>query len=565
MEKSKLQGDKSLYVCQRKVCAQMCTDKRSKYFSDLIASNSGDQRALVSIVNKLFDKTKSSSSLPHHDNSNDLANKFNKFYIDKVQQLRSKIPVSSHTPNVNDFNGTVMDSFRPTTVEELREIIKANGIKTSFHDVLPAKLLKQVIEELLPHLCVLVNKSLSTGSVEGIKESIIVPLLKKAGLDAEILKNYWPVADLLFLSKLSERVVSIRLHEHMGMNNLHSKHEHGYKKYHSTETLLLCLVNDILLSLDCNHATLLLLIDLSAAFDTVDIDLLLQVMEFEIGVSGIALDWFESFLRGRNQRVLIENSLSDILKVNVGVPQGSVLGPVLFNIYIRSLFILIEQCGFSTSGYADDNNAHRSFTLHFQHKIITEKLPDLMKKISQWMNRYFLKINPDKTENILFVPSNMKNVPTINGSFIDGTCIRFSNTVTNLGFTLDKFLNMENQVNGVVSLCYKMLNDVGRHRHLLSDKDTEFLMHAIVSSRLDYCNVLLYSLNRDVIYKLQKVQNAAARLIYKQKKSESVSDVLADLHWLKVEERIIFKLLVLTFKCFHKIAPDMLSNLISIR
>ena len=565
-KKSRLREDKQLYVSQRELCSKMSVDKRSNYFSDLIKSKSGDQRALFSIISKLFDKTKSSGALPQHENAKELANRFNDFYIDKVRLLRSKIPKSNDTPHITDnYSGTIMDTFQPTTVLELRNIIKESGIKTSFHDVLPANLLKEVIEELLPHLCDLVNKSLSTGSVDGIKESIIVPLLKKAGLDAEILKNYRPVADLVFLSKLSERVVFKRINQHMSSNNLHCKYEHGYKKGHSPETLLARILNDLLLAMDKKLVTILLLIDLSAAFDTVDIDLLLHILQTEIGINGLALDWFDSFLRGRNQRVLIENTLSDVLKVYFGVPQGSVLGPILFNIYIRSLFSLIEKCGFNTSGYADDNNAYQSFVLNFQYDVIIQKLPDLMNKITEWMNRHFLKINPDKTEIILFLPSNMKSVNTINGSFLGGNCIRFSNSVKNLGFTLDRFLTMECHVNAIVSHCYKLISDVGRHRHILSAKDTETLMHAIVSSRLDYCNVLLYGVNKNVIQKMQKVQNAAARLISRRNKRQSVRDVLKDLHWLRVEERIIFKLLVLTFKCFHEIAPESLSSLISIR
>lgn len=566
-DQTRLKNDKKLYVSQRNVCAQMSKDKRSSYYNNLIESKRGDQRSLYNIVYNLCDKSNSRGVLPVHDNAKDLANSFNQFYMTKVKQIRSKIPLSNDNNHHNFiiFNGNTLHSFRPISVPELREILKVSGIKTSFSDILPATLLKTVIEELLPYLCILVNKSLSTGSVVGMKESIVVPLLKKAGLDSEILKNYRPVADLVFLSKLTERVVAIQIFEHMSVNSLHCKYEHAYKKYHSSETLLVCLVNDILLSLDNNNALILLLIDLSAAFDTVDIDLLLRILELEIGIRGIALDWFESFLKDRNQRVLIENLLSDCLKVDFGVPQGSVLGPILFNIYIRSLFEIIESSGFSTSGYADDNNAHQSFAMHFQYDVICEQLPTLMSKIKQWMDSHFLKINPDKTEIITFLPNNLRNSQLIHGTFLEGDCIRFSQSVKNLGFRLDSFLTMDSHVNAVVSHCYKLISDVARIRHLLNDKDTESLMHSIVGSRLDYCNVLLYGVNKSVIQKFQKVQNAAARLISKRRKRDSVSDVLIDLHWLPVEQRIIFKLLVLTYKIVNGIAPQVLCSLISLR
>jgi hypothetical protein len=318
-KKSSLPSSKKLYVEQRDLCVKMSQEKRTKYYRELIHNSKGDQRALFNIVNNILDKNKSRGVLPHYDSPIKLANDFNSFYLNKVQKLRDDIPSSGGNANLTDhsFNGTRLESFRPTTVAELRMILKKSGIKTSFNDILPAKILKQVIEVLLPYLCELINKSLVTGSVEGMKQSIVVPLLKKAGLNPEIMKNYRPVADLVFLSKLSERVVAIRLDEHLIKNNLNCDFEHGYKPHHSTETMLLHLVNNVLLSLDNNNATMLLLIDLSAAFDTVDIDLLLDILESEIGIGGTALKWFESFLKNRSQSVLIENTLSNSLTVKI--------------------------------------------------------------------------------------------------------------------------------------------------------------------------------------------------------------------------------------------------------
>ena len=175
-------------------------------------------------------------------------------------------------------------------------------------------------------------------------------------------------------------------------------------------------------------------------------------------------------------------------------------------------------------------------------------------------------MNPDKTEIIFLIPPSLRDVHTINGCiFPDGTCIRFSNFVKNLGVILDRHLNMDIHANSVVSLCYKFLSDIGKIRHLLSQKDTILLVHAAISSRLDYCNLLLYGANKTVINKLQKVQNAAARLVSKRRKFESVSDVLVNLHWLRVEARIIFKLLVVIYKCINNMAPECIKELIEIR
>lgn len=564
---SRSEVDKIHYLAQCKKCAQLVTSKRTKYYSDLISNCEGDQRALFKIVSTVLDKRKSSGSLPQFENPEILANTFNDFYSDKVLQIRSKIPLSNLACDYRqNFNGVVIESFTPTTVDELRLIIKNWEIKTCTLDPLPGSILKDILEDLLPYLCDLVNKSLTTGSVEGVKDCVIIPLLKKAGLDPETLKNYRPVTNELFISKLTEKVVYLRIFDHMTINRLHSKYQHGYKKFHGTETISLKLVNDVLIGFETNSATIVLLIDLSAAFDTVDITKLLNILEKDIGIKGIALAWLKSFLTGRTQRVKIENSLSDFLPVLFGVPQGSVLGPLLFNIYASSLSLVIKNLGFSTSGYADDNNASNTFALTFQYNIITEQLPNLVAQIHEWMNSFFLKMNPDKTEIIMFLPQHLRDVHTINGCiFPDGTCIRFANFVKNLGFILDRHLKMDVQVNSVVSHCFKLLSDIGKIRKLLTKKSAELLVHAVISSRLDYCNSLLYGVNQEHIKKLQRVQNAAARLISMRKKHESVSDVLVDMHWLRVEARIFFKLLVLVYKCINNVAPECIIELIEIK
>jgi hypothetical protein len=559
--------ERRAYIAQRSKCANLASLKHSQYLSNLIQNSEGDQSSIYKIVTQILDKKKS-VTLPQFDNQPvKLANRFNSFFIDKVKNLRDKIPAIDSSVNFDnsqvDFNGTFLDTFDPVTVDELKDIMKGRPVKTAYNDILPRPIMRAIIENLLPYICDLINISLQTGSMDGVKGATIVPLLKKSGLDPEVLKNYRPVNDIVLISKLIERVVLKRLNAHSTVNDLHCDYQHGYKKYHSTETLLIKVVNDILVGFDSNNATILLLLDLSAAFDTVDIGKLLLILKHEYGIRHTALKWFHSFLYGRTQRVRINSSLSTDIDVIFGVPQGSVLGPVLFNIYIHSLYNIICKAGFSASGYADDSNARLTFSLCFQNNVLTQELPKLMDKITQMMNDFFLKINPDKTEIILFIPPSLKNVPSINGTFFGPeTCIRFSDTVTNLGVKLDRFLNFEPYVNATVSLCYKLIKDVASVRNLISKSQTEMLVHSIITSRLDYCNSLLYNVNNCVINKFQKVQNAAARVILKLRKFQSVRNELVNLHWLRINERITFKLLVLTFKCMNDMAPVELSALL---
>ena len=238
-KKSKSEEHHQRYVEQRTLCAQLAISKQESYFSKVIDSAENKQKSLFKVADKLLDK-RDERILPVHTDPVALANNFNTYYIDKIDKLRESIPLSTeYQQKRHSFDGVALEVFDPTTEEEIREILRDNGIKTSCEDPLPVEILKEVTNEMLPALVVLVNKSLSEGSMEGIKSSVIDPLLKKAGLDSEIYKNYRPVNNLVFLSKLTERIVKKRIDSHLEANSLHNKKAFGYKTGHSTETLML--------------------------------------------------------------------------------------------------------------------------------------------------------------------------------------------------------------------------------------------------------------------------------------------------------------------------------------
>ena len=452
---SKSDDDRRRYVDQRNTCTELSVSKQKAYYAGLIENSPKSQGSLFKIVDKLLGK-ESERILPSHTDPLVLANEFNDFYVEKVKTIRESIPPTNEQAiNIQTFEGEVLSYFAPTNEEEVRNIIKECGIKTSSEDPIPAKLLKSVIDDIVPFFVRLVNKSFSEGTMDGIKQSVIDPLLKKAGLDCDDKKNYRPVSNLAFLSKLIERVVLKRLDHHMNVNKLHNDNQFGYKKYHSTETMILGIVNDILNGFDAGKATITVFLDLSAAFDTIDIEKMLLVLSNDLGVQGLALDWCKSFLVGRKQRVQINGCFSDSLTVEYGVPQGSSLGPKFFNAYVRSQPEVFHSCDFKTSSFADDANGSKTFALTFQYNVLTNDVPNCVDKIVQWMNKHFLKINPDKTEIVLFHPESQQNDVIIRGTMIEGQCIRFSNETKNVGVWLDENLNLDSHINRTVSHCYK--------------------------------------------------------------------------------------------------------------
>ena len=295
------------------------------------------------------------------------------------------------------------------------------------------------------------------------------------------------LSNLTLIGKLIERVVLRRLNTHMDNNNLNVPFQSGYKKCHSTETLLIRVVNDLLIASSESKATIVMMLDLSAAFDTVDHGKLLTILKNELGIIGTAWKWFHSFLTGRCQKVRVDGVEFYEVIIKFGVPQGSVLGPVLFNIYIRSLYTTTKSLSFAIQGYADDHQVYKSFSRLDEYTTIMSDLPECFKQIQEWMSTHFLQLNPGKTEIVVFgSPAILKEL-SIQGTFLDPvTCIRFSPVVKNLGFRLDCNLSFKQQVASLKSSCFNKLRYIAKMKPFLNTKQMGTLVQAVILSSLDY-------------------------------------------------------------------------------
>ena len=232
------------------------------------------------------------------------------------------------------------------------------------------------------------------------------------------------------------------------------------------------------------------------------------------------------------------------------------LGPVLFNIYVSSLSAVMKNLGTLSSSYADDTNTRIKLSLQFQYHNISCRIPQLLKEVNEWMNNQFLKLNTDKTEIIFLHPAHLKSVAKINGIFFQDQCIRFTDVVKLLGVYIDNNLTFDHHVSTIVSSSFYHLSNIAKIKRYLTRSDTEKLVHALISTKLDYCNAILFGIKSSTLANLQAVQNRAARIVLGLHPNTSVTDeMLKDLHWLKINERIIFKLLLLTHKYFIDCAP----------
>ena len=218
--------------------------------------------------------------------------------------------------------------------------------------------------------------------------------------------------------------------------------------------------------------------------------------------------------------------------------------------------MVFKHCTFSTSSFADDSNGRKQFAMTFQFNILKNEISNCMDHIIKWSNAHFMKINPNKTEILLLCPRWLNKEIIIKGVIYNEQCIRFATEVKNVGVWLDRNLEMDKHVNHIVSHCYKILKDIGRIRKCLEQDHLEKEVHAVVSTRLDYCNSLFMNIKKENVYKLQKVQNAAARLVLGKRRRESASAALRKLHWLDIEARVVFKVLLLVHKSLRAKCSD---------
>ena len=561
--KSGLTVDKESYKAQCEYYKSLLTKSKTEFHTNQIAE--ANQRDLFRVIDKLT-SPKVNCTLPEHDSAKDLADSFVQFFNDKIEKLQQKLEATDMPPLSVEINETCTTSFAEfdiVTEEEVLEAIKSASITSCPLDPLPVDIFKQCLPEVLPTITNIVNMSLSSGMFPtALKHARIIPLLKKPTLDANILSNYRPISNLAFLGKVIERIAVQQLQKYLTDNHLHAPMQSAYRPFHSVETALLKVNNDILTSLDKRKEVLLVLLDFSAAFDLIDHEQLLDRLTARYGVKGNVWRWFSSYLSNRTQSVAVGDVLSDPVDLKCGVPQGSVAGPLAFTMFSAPLQAIIEQHGISSVVYADDTQLYVSFSPRDRQQAV-KKIEACIADVRIWCEQNKLALNDSKTELVYFTSKFTESswIPSVK---IGDSTIHPSQHARNLGVTMDSTLAMKSHVDNLCKGALFGIRKIGQIRHYLSQDTTVKLVHAFVTSKLDSCNSLLFGLQEQDIMKVQQVQNTAARLVLRVPRHEHITPALEELHWLPVRQRINYKILLMTYKALNGMAPEFISDLIQL-
>ena len=572
----KQQSSENLYSYKEK-CENYYSNiknTRTEYYKNVLTNKKDDLKAVYNIVNKLSgDGNK--SILPKTKSDKQLANQFSIFFKEKIENIRKKIhddkvqgiaKVHIRSSSTSSTDASSLRRFEPISENELTSIYNSMNKKNFKKDPIPVKVLAECFSHVSPYILKIVNMSISTGIFPiNFKHATVIPLVKDINGDLDDLKNYRPLHNTPLISKIIEKCILVQINAHLQVNNLYNATQSGYKKHHSCETALVKIVNDIQTEMQQNNISIVLMLDQSAAFDTVDIPTLIIKLKQDYKIYDEALKWLSSYLEGRTFSVVVNGEESESVSMDYGVPQGTILAPLLYTLYTGDLNQIVENMGLKIHSFADDTNIYMGFKPINSLSEAKIDLDRCVKEIRKYMTMNYLKLNIDKTQ-IIFCGMS-KDIELYNSRLDDfeqvlgGDCKRTKHGKT-LGVKLDENLKFNELISETCSSGYYKLNKLKNMRSVLDLELRLTLVKCFILTKIDYCNILLNGATKKQVYRLQKMVNAAVRFIYNIKKSARVTPYMIKAHILPVSSRIQYKSCMYVYKILNGQAPGYICELI---
>ena len=360
--KSYSDEDHDAFRASNRHVSDLIVRAKQKYFEEKLSK--ADTKTVFEVVNELLHKNV--KVLPSYDDPATLGNRFGRFFVNKISKIRESLnihvlPIGENNDIHVCTNASIVNvesnlsEFKMLKDEDIRRILVKMSNASCSLDAQPTWLLKENINCNVPLLTKIVNSSLQSGVFPDIaRQAIVTPIIKKQGLDSENLQNYRPVSNLSHVAKVIEKAAAYQLIEHLNNNDLNDPLQSAYRSDFSTETALLKLQNDVIMYFDQGKCVFLVLLDLSAAFDTIDHTMLINLLEPQYHMSGTTLKWMRSYLSGWSSRINISGEFSEPWTAQFGVPQGSVLGPILFTLYLAPVSHIMKKYNVNYIIYADD-------------------------------------------------------------------------------------------------------------------------------------------------------------------------------------------------------------------
>ena len=465
--------------------------KRSYYKSSLENSN-GNPKKTWGIINEVLGRNRVkvgiSEVVVDGDSINDktsIAQSFNDYFSGIASSLASKIPPVQTDPlnYVHNHNG-IRFEFKILSRSDVRDvIINLNNSAAGIDDIQP-KIIKFVVDEILDVITYICNLSFKDGLFPSeLKLAKISPIFK-SGAKTDI-SNYRPISVLPAISKILEKLANSQLNEYLDRNNITNNNQYGFRKFRSTESALVHFNNDVVRALDNNNYLVAVFLDFSKAFDTVVHSILLDKLKY-YGIEDVSLSWFTSYLTCRKQCVVIDrNFYSDFKDITYSVPQGSILGPTLFNLYINDLCNCLKHS--KSVLYADDSVIYSEG--HDINELVNNINSDL-NEISKWLMSNKLTLNLTKSHYIVFTKKNANNLHVFPNVKINNNDILRVSETRFLGVIFTCNLNWRKHIDTITSKLNKQNSILFLIRNKLTKCCLRLIYFSLVYPYLIYCNVI---------------------------------------------------------------------------
>lgn len=529
---------------------------KKKYYTDQLTKIQTNAGNTWSVLKSLLPSNNSmKSTFSNEEHLHQRSEQFNDYFANVGKVLASKIPEASDSVIFDDHTDSCFN-FQMITVEEVQKEIKLMKNKSACGtDGISIGLLKMSAPIIAPYLTYLFNKSLLDSKFPNqYKTAKVIPIFKSGNKEDPC--NYRPISILPTVSKILEKLVCKQLKLYMNEHEILSRQQSGFRKMHSTMTSLLKVTDEWLESMDKGLYTGAVFIDLKKAFDTVDVNILLNKLE-SLGVTDNVLHWFRTYLCNRQIFTCLNSTSSNILDVDYGIPQGSTLGPLLFTIYINDLVNRVKHCNIHL--YADDT------VLYFSDKNVCniQRILNIdLNNVHNWLCQNKLSLNVEKTISMLFGSSYMLSKYNIFNVQISGKAITQKNVFKYLGMQLDPRLKWDIHIDEMCKKIGKTVNYLARLRHCLPQTQLKLVYNSIILPLFDYADIVYDSASKKHVDRLQKLQNRAGRIILSVNPYDHISnnEIHGRLGWSLLQSRRKSHLLTMVYKSLHSLAPSYLKD-----